>query len=144
MSLSRRTIPYVSVEGSRDEPFDEGLQLASLYILADSIRGKSPLSATALLYYPIQIRRWDGGAVLIDMLGLNQTSFKLRRIPDVEGFGRELESASEDPGAFRKALKTGRRHRYRSACDALIPQSRCHRQTFLRLRCRRHFRWEPC
>ena len=110
MSLSRRTIPYVSVEGSRDEPFDEGLQLASLYILADSIRGTSPLSATALLYYPIQIRRWDGGAVLIDMLGLNQTNFKLRRIPDVGGFGKELESASEDPDAFRKALKRRSSH----------------------------------
>jgi hypothetical protein len=110
LSLSRRTIPYASVDGSRNEPFDEGLQLASLYILADSIRGTAPLSATAFLYYPIQIRRWDGGAVLIDMLGLNQTSFKLRRIPDVEGFGRELESASEEPVAFRKALKRRASH----------------------------------
>jgi hypothetical protein len=105
LSRSKRTIPYIYVDESQNEPFDEELQLASLYVLADARRGVDPLSAASLLYYPIQIRRRDGGAILIDMLGLNQTSFKFNQIPRVEGFNRELDSASEDPDAFLKVLR---------------------------------------
>ncbi len=50
MSLPRKTIPYASVDGSRERPFTGELEVASLYILADARRGSDRLSATSLVY----------------------------------------------------------------------------------------------
>jgi Mg2+ and Co2+ transporter CorA len=105
VSLSARTIPYASVEGSREQPFTEDLQLASLYILADARRGTEPLSAMVFLNYPFQLRRGNEGVLMIDMLGLNQTTFKFNVTPDVNGFIKAINAASEDPDAFLKALR---------------------------------------
>ncbi len=105
MALAKLTIPYVSGDTKGGPPFTEDLRLASLYILADSRRGATPLSAKLFAGYPFQLRRFDGGTVLIDMLGLNQTRIRYSRIPDTEGFTAVLEKASEDPGDFLIALR---------------------------------------
>jgi hypothetical protein len=105
MGLAKLTIPYVSGDTKGGPPFTEDLRLASLYILADSRRGATPLSVKLYAGYPFQLRRFDGGTILIDMLGLNQSRIKYSRIPDTEGFTAALEKASEDPGDFLIALR---------------------------------------
>lgn len=105
MGLAKLTIPYVSGETKGGPPFTEDLRLASLYILADARRGATPLSAKLFARYPFQLRRFDGGTILIDMLGLNQTRIKYSRIPNTDGFIAALEKASEDPGDFLTALR---------------------------------------
>jgi hypothetical protein len=104
MALAKLTIPYVS-GGDESRPFTEDLLLASLYILADARRGAAPISATVLANYPFQLRRFDGGTLLIDLLGLNQTRVKYDQPPAVEDFVEDLEEACEDPKAFLKTLK---------------------------------------
>ncbi len=106
MSLVKRTIPYASVDESRDQPFTEDLQLASLYILGDVRRETDPLSAMTLIHYPFQFRRVSRGILLIDMLGLNQTTFKVNVMPDVGGFSKRLDAASEDPDTLLKLLSS--------------------------------------
>jgi hypothetical protein len=97
-------VPYALDDGTREGPFTEGLRLASLYILAESRCGLDSLMATAHVYYPFQIRRWNDGVILIDLLGLNQTSFKYNLLPDIEGFEEELQEASLEPEALLKLL----------------------------------------
>jgi len=104
MALAKLTIPYVS-GGDESRPFTEDLQLASLYILADARRGAAPVSATVLANYPFQLRRFEGGIILIDLLGLNQTRIKYNQIPAVDIFVEDLEEACEDPKIFLKTLK---------------------------------------
>ena len=108
MSLPRKTIPYASVDGSRERPFTGELEVASLYILADARRGSDRLSATSLVYYPFQVRRWGGGMVVVDMLGLNELKFRYNQVPDVDGFQERLDAVVEDPQAFLNVLKDGR------------------------------------
>jgi hypothetical protein len=105
MAHAKLTIPYVSGEDSRGQSFSMDLQLASLYILADARRGIAPLSATVLAKYPFQLRRFDGGTLLIDLLGLNQTRIKYNHVPEVEVFIEALEKVCEDPDAYLKTLK---------------------------------------
>ena len=97
-------MPYALDDGTRERPFTEGLRLASLYILAESRCGLDILTATAHVYYPLQVRRWNDGVILIDLLGLNQTSFKYNLLPDIEGFEEELQEASLEPEALLKLL----------------------------------------
>ena len=108
MSLPRKTIPYASVDASRERPFTGELEVASLYILADARRGSDRLSATSLVYYPFQVRRWGGEMVVVDMLGLNELKFRYNQVPDVDGFQGRLNAVVEDPQAFLKVLKDGR------------------------------------
>ena len=69
MGLAKLTIPYVSGDDDRGQPSTEDLQLASLYILADARRGGAPISATVRANYPFQLKRFEGGILLIDQLG---------------------------------------------------------------------------
>jgi len=108
LSLPRKTIPYASVDASRERPFTHELEIASLYILADARRGSDRLTATSLVYYPFQIRKWEGEMVVVDMLGLNELKFRYNHIPDVETFQEKLDAVIEDPQAFLNALKEGR------------------------------------
>jgi len=97
-------MPYALDDGTREGPFTEGLRLASLYILAESRCGLDSLTATAHVHYPFQVRRWNDGVILIDLLGLNQTSFKYNLLPDVGGFEEELQEAALEPEALLKLL----------------------------------------
>lgn len=105
MGLAKLTIPYVSGDDDRGQPFTEDLQFASLYILADARRGGAPILATVRANYPFQLKRFEGGILLIDLLGLNQTKIKYNQIPAVDVFVKALEKVSEDPDAFLKTLK---------------------------------------
>ena len=105
MSIKSKTIPYVMVGEKRDPPFTMELELASLFTIAETHRGQETLSAMARVYYPLRIHRWDGGVLLIDMLGLNHTSIGYNIIPHVEEFKRALADASEDQGAFEAVLR---------------------------------------
>ena len=109
MGLAKLTIPYVS-GGDKDQPFTEDLQLASLYVLADARRGSASLTATVPAMYPLQLRRFEGGFIMIDLLGLNQTRIKYNKIPDVEAFTAALDKVSEEPDDFRKTLKSKAAH----------------------------------
>jgi hypothetical protein len=108
LSLLRKTIPYAAVDGSRERPFTSELELASLYILADARRGPDTLSATSFVYYPFQVRCWNGALVIVDMLGLNIMKFRYNQVPDVDGFQKRLDAVVEYPQAFLKILKDGR------------------------------------
>jgi hypothetical protein len=108
LSLPRKTIPYASVSVNRERPFTKELEIASIYILADARRGSDRLSATSLVYYPFQVRKWGEEMVVVDMLGLNELKFRYNQLPDVDGFQERLDAIVEDPEAFLKVLKEGR------------------------------------
>jgi hypothetical protein len=97
-------VPYTLDDGTRERPFTKDLQLASLYILAESRCGLDDLKAIAYIHYPFQVQRWNDGVILIDLLGLNQTSFKYNLLPNVKGFEEELQDASLEPEALLKLL----------------------------------------
>jgi len=101
----RKTIPYAIVDAKRDTPFTRDLELASLFVVAEARRGREPLSAMALLHYPLHVHRWEGGVFLVDLLGLNHASVKYQVIPDVDEFERALDAVSDDPAVFREALE---------------------------------------
>lgn len=105
MVPKRKTVPYATVDETRDRPFTRDLQFASLFVLAQARRKGEPFSAMTRVYYPLHIHSWEGGVLLIDLLGLNYTSIGYRFIPDVDEFERILDAASDDPDAFQDALK---------------------------------------
>ncbi|MCW3991415.1 MAG: hypothetical protein NWE79_01805 [Candidatus Bathyarchaeota archaeon] len=104
MGTKRRVVQYSTVDAKREHPFTGDLELASLFALAEARRGRDPLTAMARVYYPFHIRRWEGGVLLVDQLGLNHASIRYRIIPDVDEFKRALDAASNDPVALREAL----------------------------------------
>lgn len=105
VGLKAKTIPYATVDDKRAHPFTSDLELASLFVLAEARRGRKPLSAIARVYYPLHIHPWEGGALLIDLLGLNYASVSYSAIPDVEEFVRALGTSLEDPKTFREVLR---------------------------------------
>jgi len=107
MGVTRVAVPYAVVGRGRVKAFSKGLQLASLYVLADAKSGSRRLSSIAPVSYPLRLRRWEEGVVLIDLLGLNQTSLKTEGLPDIEAFIAELVKLSEDPDRFLKVLSGG-------------------------------------
>jgi len=107
MGITRVAVPYAVVGRGRVKTFTEELQLASLYVLADAKRGSRRLSSIAPVSYPLRLGRWEGGVVLIDLLGLSQTSLKTKGLPDVEAFIAELNKLSEDPDRILKVLSDG-------------------------------------
>jgi hypothetical protein len=108
VSPPKRKFPYSSINGSRDQTFTEDLQLASLYVLAEARRKENSLSAISKVFYPFQIRKRREGAVMIDMLGLNQTNFKYAVIPEINLFMKDLDSKCETPESFLEELKSKR------------------------------------
>ena len=68
MSLPKKTIPYATVNGNREHPFTNELELASIYILADAQRGPDTLSATSFVFYPFQLRIWNSAIVVVDIV----------------------------------------------------------------------------
>ena len=105
MSSKRLTIPYVLDDGSRGQPFTRELELASLYIVGDSRRGAGALEATSFATYPLLLRRYNGGSVMIDLLGLHKISLKYDTIPDVNAFKKSVDKAAVEPENFLKTIK---------------------------------------
>jgi hypothetical protein len=105
MGSKRLTVPYVLDDGSRGQPFTRELELASLYILGDSRRGAGALEATSYATYPLLLSRYDGGSVMIDLLGLHKTSLRYDFIPDVKAFIKAVDKTSVEPENYLKTLK---------------------------------------
>ena len=110
MSHPRVTIPFLNIEEDDNRPFTEAQKLASLYIKGETMKDRASLESFLLAYYPIQFRSWGKGTLLVDLLGLNQVSFKVRLIPDLEHFKRELDGSSINPDEFLRLLR--RRNNY--------------------------------
>jgi len=79
--------------------------LASLYIVGDSRRGAGALEATSFATYPLLLRRYNGGSVMIDLLGLHKISLKYDTIPDVNAFKKSVDKAAVEPENFLKTIK---------------------------------------
>jgi hypothetical protein len=105
MGLKRLIVPYVLDDGSRGQPFTKELELASLYIVGDSRRGTGALKAASFANYPLLFKRYDGGSVMIDLLGLHKTSLRYDLIPDVETFIEAVDKVSVEPENYLKGLK---------------------------------------
>jgi hypothetical protein len=105
MGSKRLTIPYVLDDGSRSQPFTKELELASLYIVGDSRRGTGVLEATSFATYPLLLKRYDGGSVMVDLLGLHKTSLRYDLIPDDEAFIKAVDKISVEPRNYLKGLK---------------------------------------
>jgi hypothetical protein len=105
MGSKRLTIPYVLDDGSRGQPFTRELELASLYIVGDSRRGAETLEATSFATYPLLLSQYDGGSVMIDLLGLHKISLTYDLIPDVDTFIKAVDKASVEPENYLKTLK---------------------------------------
>ncbi|KON31283.1 hypothetical protein AC482_01295 [miscellaneous Crenarchaeota group-15 archaeon DG-45] len=104
MGPKRKAIPYATADERRDLPFTEDMELASLFALAEARSAGDPLQAISRVCYPLHIRPWEGGALLIDQLGLSHASIRYRVIPDVDDFKRALAASSDDPYALREVL----------------------------------------
>jgi peptidoglycan hydrolase CwlO-like protein len=105
MGSKRLTVPYVLDDGSRGQSFTRELELASLYVVGDSRRGLGALEAAAFVTYPLLLKQYDGGSVMIDSLGLHKTSLRYDHIPEVETFIKVVDNASVEPGNYLKTLK---------------------------------------
>jgi len=105
MSSKRLTIPYVLDDGSRGQPFTKELELASLYIVGDSRRGTGVLEAASFATYPLLFKRYDGGSVMIDLLGLHKINLRYDLIPDVAPFIKAVNKVSVEPEKYLKGLK---------------------------------------
>ena len=105
MGSKRLTVPYVLDDGSRGQPFTRELELASLYIVGDSRRGAEALEATSYATYPLLLSRYDGGSVMIDLLGLHNIRLRYNLIPDVEAFIKAVDKAAVEPENYLKTLK---------------------------------------
>ncbi|MBQ03986.1 hypothetical protein CL673_04645 [Candidatus Bathyarchaeota archaeon] len=105
MGLKRLTIPYVLDDRSRGQPFTRELELASLYIVGDTRRGTEALEAASFATYPILFKLYDGGSLMVDLLGLHKTSLKYDIIPDVEAFIKAINKFSVEPKKYLKTLK---------------------------------------
>ncbi len=105
MGSKMLTVPYVLDDGSRGQPFTKELELASLYIVGDSRKGTGVLKAASFANYPLLFKRYEGGSVMVDLLGLHRTSLRYDLIPDVEGFITAVDKVSVDPKNYVKTLK---------------------------------------
>ena len=110
LSLPHVTIPFLKTEENANKPFTDALTIASIYIKGDTMKGRSSLESFLLAYYPLQLRNWGEGTLLIDLLGVNQVSIKVKQIPDLALYRRELDGASINPDEFLKLLR--RRNNY--------------------------------
>ena len=93
--MPRRTVHYVAQHDEGGSPFTEDHTLAALYIKAETQKRSGKLLGVHTSYYPVQLRRWRDCTVLIDLLGLSQSRFKVNVIPDVSRFKKA--AASEVP-----------------------------------------------
>ncbi len=91
MNSKRLTVPYVLDDGSRGQPFTKELELASLYIVGDSRRGTGVLEAASFATYPLLFKRYDGGSVMVDLLGLHKVNLRYDLIPDVKPFIKAVD-----------------------------------------------------
>jgi hypothetical protein len=105
MGSKKLTLPYVLDDGSRGQPFTNDLELASLYIVGDSRRGTGVLEAVSFAKYPLLFKRYDGGSVMVDPLGLHKISLRYDLVPDVETFIRAVDKISVEPENYLKGLK---------------------------------------
>jgi hypothetical protein len=105
MGSKRLTVPYVLDDGSRGQPFTNELELASLYIVGDSRRGTGVLEAVSFANYPLLFKRFDGGSVMVDPLGLHKISLRYDLIPNVETFIKAVDKLSVEPDSYLKGLK---------------------------------------
>jgi hypothetical protein len=105
MVSKKLTVPYVLDDGSRGQPFTKELELASLYLVGDSRRGTGTLEATSFANYPLLFKRYEGGSVLIDLLGLHKTSLRYDLIPDIEKFIKVVDKVSVEPKTYLNKLK---------------------------------------
>lgn len=105
MDSKKLTVPYVLDDGSRGQPFTKELELASLYIVGDSRKGTGVLEAASFANYPLLFKRYDGGSVMVDPLGLHKTSLRYDLVPDVETFIKAVDKVSVEPEKYLKGLK---------------------------------------
>ncbi|MDP7208071.1 MAG: hypothetical protein QGH14_05755, partial [Candidatus Bathyarchaeota archaeon] len=105
MGSKKLTVQYVLDDASRGQPFTKELELASLYIVGDSRRGTGTLEAVSFANYPLLFKRYEGGSVLIDLLGLHKTSLRYDLIPDIEKFIKAVDKVSVEPEKYLKRLK---------------------------------------
>jgi len=105
LSLPRVTIPFLKTDENANRPFTDAQKLASIYIKGETMKGRSSLESFLLAYYPLQLRKWGEGTLLIDLLGVNQVSIKVKQIPDLDLYRRELDGASIHPDEFLKLLR---------------------------------------
>ena len=105
MGSKRLIVPYILDDDSRDEPFTKDLELASIISLAEARKGTKPLEATIKVRYPLLIKKFEGGSILIDLLGLHQTKLKRNMVPDIKHFVKKLEAVCEEPKMYLDELK---------------------------------------
>lgn len=105
MSLPRVTIPFLKTEENANRSFTDAQKIASIYIKGETMKGRSSFDSFLLAYYPLQLRNWGEGTILIDLLGVNQVSIKVKQIPDLALYRRELDGASINPDEFLKLLR---------------------------------------
>ena len=105
MVSKKLTVSYVLDNGSRGQPFTKELELASLYLVGDSRKGTGTLEAASFANYPLLFKRYEGGSVLIDLLGIHKTSLRYDLLPDIEKFIKAVDKVSVEPEKYLKRLK---------------------------------------
>ncbi|MGD2142133.1 MAG: hypothetical protein PVH79_01480 [Candidatus Bathyarchaeota archaeon] len=105
MVPSKLIIPYALENGGREQPFTEDLELASILTMAEARRRGKPLEATVQARYPLLLKKFEKGSIIIDLLGLNTTKLRHNIIPDVDNFVESLEKVCEAPRVYLEELK---------------------------------------
>lgn len=100
MSTRGKTVLYAVEAGERSEPFTTDMELAALYILAESKRKKGggrifkrkgeETSFLAKAYYPLRIKSYRGTILFFDLLALNKTTLRYRVMPNLGSLLDEL------------------------------------------------------
>ena len=113
MSTRGKTVLYAVEANERSEPFTTDMELAALYIQAESKRKKGggrifkrkgeKISFLAEAYYPLRIKYYRGSILLFDLLELNKATLRYRVMPDIGSLLDDL-SKTETPSAMDELL----------------------------------------
>ena len=113
MPTASLDLPFAVPAKERDKAFTPSMEVAAIFILAETKRPKQGLfgakpakiSFVSKLHYPLWATPWENRSLIVDGLGLSLCVIAKQQLPDVRLFVEDIERGAAVRELFRDALE---------------------------------------
>ncbi len=110
--VSRLLLPFAVPDEDRGKPFTEEMELATIFCLAESEKGKGgvlkkgeeEIVFVAKACYPLWIVPWEGRNVLFDGINIINHQLSYEVMPDIQVFNDEVRGSAETRETYSAVL----------------------------------------
>ncbi len=112
--VTKLVLPFAVPAGDRAEAFTEDMEMAAIFYLAESERGKGEgrilkkpdekLVFIAEVWYPVWLVPWRGITLLFDGLGVTKHTFSYDVLPDIKTFDNNIQVSAKTREAYSVTL----------------------------------------